>query len=67
MLVRFDYVSRFIVNANHGIVRSTAVPRVIDCRARVLIPQPTEWQRIGNQTDTATILAAPDFVNVVVS
>jgi hypothetical protein len=28
------------------------------------LPQATEWQRIGNQIDTAPILAGPDFVNV---
>jgi hypothetical protein len=33
------------------------VLRVIDCRARVLIPQATERQRIGNQIDAASILA----------
>jgi len=27
-------------------------------------PQPTEWQRIGNQIDATMILARADFVNV---
>jgi hypothetical protein len=29
------------------------------------IPQPTEWQRIGNQIDGAMIFARADFVNVL--
>jgi hypothetical protein len=28
------------------------------------MPQPTEWQRIGNQIDAAFIFARTDFVNV---
>jgi hypothetical protein len=28
------------------------------------VPQPTEWQRIGNQIDAAFIFARADFVNV---
>jgi hypothetical protein len=28
------------------------------------VPQPTDWQRIGNQIDAAMIVAGPDFVNV---
>src|SRR6516164_4100992 len=34
-----------------------------DC-IRFAIPQPTEWQRVGNQIDAAMILARSDFVNV---
>ena len=40
---------------------------VADCVAgsvRSIIPQPTEWQRIGNQIDAATIFARADFVGV---
>ena len=40
---------------------------VADCVAgsvRSVIPQPTEWQRIGNQIDAAMIFARPDFVKV---
>jgi len=29
------------------------------------IPQPTEWQHIGNEINTAMIFAWSDFVNVV--
>ena len=32
--------------------------------SRVLIPQATEWQHIGNQIDAAFIFARADFVNV---
>jgi hypothetical protein len=28
------------------------------------LPQPTEWQRIGNQIDAAMIFARADFVSV---
>jgi hypothetical protein len=40
---------------------------VIDCIAqciRLAIPQPIEWQRIGNEIDAAFVFARPDFVNV---
>jgi len=40
---------------------------VVDCIGdgfRFAIPQPTEWQRIGNQIDAAFVLARTDFVNV---
>jgi hypothetical protein len=30
---------------------------------RFAVAQPTEWQRIGNQIDTAMIFARADFVN----
>jgi hypothetical protein len=39
VLVRPDHVASFIVNADDSVMRSTAMPRVIDCRARVLMPQ----------------------------
>jgi len=29
------------------------------------IPQPTEWQRIGDQINAASIFARADFVNVL--
>jgi len=41
--------------------------RVADCiarRFRPVIPQATEWQRIGNQINAAFIFARADFVNV---
>jgi hypothetical protein len=40
--------------------------RVADCitdRIRLVIPQPTKWQRIGNQIDAAFVFARADFVN----
>jgi hypothetical protein len=36
--------------------------RVADCIIRLAIPQPTEWQCVGNQIDAAFILARSDFV-----
>jgi hypothetical protein len=41
--------------------------RVSDCilnRIGPVVPQATEWQRIGNQIDAASVLARADFVNV---
>ena len=41
--------------------------RVADCiarRFRLVIPQPTERQHIGNEIDAAMIFARPYFVNV---
>ena len=41
--------------------------RVADCitdRIRLVIPQPTKWQRIGNQIDAAFVFARADFVKV---
>jgi hypothetical protein len=40
------------------------VHRVADCIIGRVIPQPTEWQRIGNQINAAMIFARADFVNV---
>jgi hypothetical protein len=64
VLVRLNHVARRIVNANHGVMGATAVLRVIDCRARVLIPQSAEWQRIRNQIDAAPI---PEKFNAFLS
>ena len=38
--------------------------RVADCMIRRVIPQPTEWENIGNQIDAAMIFARADFVNM---
>jgi hypothetical protein len=37
--------------------------RIADC-IQFAIPQPTEWQQIGNQIKAAMIFARADFVNV---
>jgi hypothetical protein len=37
---------------------------VADCVIRRIIPEPTEWQRIGNQIDATFIFTRSDFVNV---
>jgi hypothetical protein len=60
VLVRFDHVASFIVNAKNGIVWAAAKLRVVDCvadRIRFAVPQPTERQRIGNQIKAAFIFA----------
>ena len=38
---------------------------LIDWIIRRVVPQPTEWQHIGNEIDAAFIFARADFVNVV--
>jgi hypothetical protein len=40
VLVRFHHVARFIVNADHSIMWVAPFD----------VPEPTEWQRIGNQS-----------------
>jgi hypothetical protein len=60
VLVRLDHVTRIFVNANHGIMRAAVKLCVADCVtncARLAVPQPTEWQCIGNQIDAAMIFA----------
>jgi hypothetical protein len=39
--------------------------RVPDCVIRLGVPEPTEWQRIGNQIDAAMIFARAHIVNVL--
>ena len=33
-------------------------------QSKLAVPQPTEWQHIGNQIDAAMIFARADFVSV---
>jgi len=50
VLVRLDHVASFIVNTNHGIFGAAVEFRVVDSVARgvwLVVPQPTERQRIG--------------------
>jgi hypothetical protein len=44
---------------------AAAMLRVVDCVVDFQVPQPTEWQRIGNQIDAAMIFARADFLNVL--
>jgi hypothetical protein len=37
---------------------------VADC-VWLAVPQPTEWQHVGNQIDAAFIFAGADYVNVL--
>src|SRR5438309_875243 len=68
VLVRLDHVASFTVNANHSIMRAaeklSVVDRVADC-IRLAIPQPTEWQHIGDQIDAALVPARSHFVSVL--
>jgi hypothetical protein len=55
VLVRLHHVF-FIVNANHGIMWSAKKLRVINSVIRFGVPQPTEWQRIGDEIKAAPVL-----------
>jgi hypothetical protein len=67
VLVRLDHVARFIVNANHGIMRAAAKFRVVECVARLQVPQATEWERIGDEIDDAFVAARGAFRKVLAS
>jgi hypothetical protein len=51
-------------NADHCVMSATAMLRVFDCVCHLSIPEPTVWQRLGNQIKAAFIFARSDFVNV---
>jgi hypothetical protein len=56
VLVRLDYVARFIENANHSIMGAAAVLCVADCiadRVWLGVPQRTELQLIADQIDAS--------------
>jgi hypothetical protein len=64
VLVRFDHTARFIVNANHNIMRAAAKLGVADCVRDGFLPailQPTEWQRIRKQGRHRICLCAARF------
>jgi hypothetical protein len=66
----FAFAARFILNANYSVVRPAVKLRVADCvadRVWLAIPQPAEWQRIGNQIDAATIFCGTGLRKRVVS
>ena len=51
VLVRFDYIARCIVNANHGVVRAAEKLCVADCIPDcvwAVITQRTVWERIAD-------------------
>jgi len=48
-----DHVARFIVNADHRVMRAAAKLRVSDCVRDFGALQPTEWQRIGDEIVSA--------------
>src|SRR4051794_25572564 len=64
VLVHFNHVASFIVNANYGIMRTAVELRVADCIIWRVVPQPTKRQRIGKQIDAAFIFARADFVSM---
>ena len=65
VLVRFHHGARFILNANHCIMRAAAklgiVNGIRDC-IRPSVPQPAERERIGNQIDAALIRLRANFM-----
>ena len=70
VFVCFDHVASFIVNANHGTMRTTAKLGVADCIADCIwlaIPQATEWERIGDEIDAALIAVRGAFRKVLAS
>jgi len=64
VFVCFYHVTSRIVNANHGIMRAAVKLRVSACIIRLIVPQATKRQHIGNQIDAAFIFAWADFVNM---
>jgi hypothetical protein len=66
VLVRLDQIACRMVNVKHGIMWAAAMLSVSDCirdGIGIAIPQPTEWERIGNQINAAFMFAGSDFVN----
>ena len=66
VLVRVNHVARVVANANHSIVLPTAKLRVVDCiidGVWLAIPQPTEWQRIGNKIGSAMIRGLQNWLD----
>ena len=58
VLVRLDDVASFIINVNHCVVRTAQKLGVVDCTADCVwlaVPQPTEWQHVGNEIKAAMI------------
>jgi hypothetical protein len=71
VLVRLDHVPSLIVNTNHGIMCPAEMLRVSDCICggiQPVVPQATEWQRIGDEIDAALVpkifFAQSDFLKV---
>jgi len=59
-----DYLSGIIVNVDHGFMCATIEFRVIDRVSLFGVPEPTEWEHIGNEINAAMIFTRSDFVNV---
>ena len=60
-----ELFSAFIVNADHSIMWSAAMTRIADRirdGVRFAIPQPTEWQHIGDEIETPFIFARANCV-----
>jgi hypothetical protein len=57
VLMRLNHVGRVTMNPNHSAMCPTPKLCVSDCVACFDVPQSAEWQRIGNQIDSAFIFA----------
>ena len=61
-------VTLFMVNSSR-LAKERRTPPLLQTRsqsdAAFVIPQATEWQRIGNQINAAMIFARTDFVGVL--
>ncbi|TMP93668.1 MAG: hypothetical protein E6L08_05095 [Verrucomicrobia bacterium] len=58
VLVRFDHVVSVIVKANHCVMRPTAKLGVADCISDCVwltVPEPTQWERIGDEIKAVMI------------
>ena len=51
MPVYFHQFASRIVKINHGIIRAATVLGVVDSVTHFHVPQPTEWQRITDQSE----------------
>ena len=62
--MRCDHVASFIVNADHGGMSPAAMLSISDYMIQLGIPQPTEWQRVGDEIKAAFVSTRSHFVNV---
>jgi hypothetical protein len=67
VLVRLDHVASSIVNADHRIMSiELGISDCVRDGVWFAIPQPSDWQNIANQIETAMIFARAYFLYAVV-
>ena len=64
VLVHFDHVASVILDADHSVMCSAVKSRAPNGVIHFGLPEPTEWQRIGNQILPASIFARSHFVSM---